>query len=626
MPWETSQVSAQQAIRASLGLLNRRDRRLLSIAIAIQMATSFLDLVGVLLLGLVGALAVTVVQSQPPPAAITSAADILGLQHVSGQQLIVALAGMAAVVLLTKSVVSSYLTRRVFIFLANRQALVSARLANELLARPVTFLQKRSSQETSFALIQGTGAATIQILGQMSIVVTEGTLLVVLSTALLLLDPRVTLVAIAFFTFVAVVLQRAMGGWATRLGRDGAAADIASLNAVQEALSAYREVTVSDRRSLYIKRIQELRWIAARVTAEITFVAMLPKYIFEAALVIGGFALAGVLFATQDAVAAVGTLALFLAAGSRVMPSLLRLQGAALTLRSAAGTAQSTFELADDLGRPTDTPQVSATSDAVRLLSAMNAGYPGFIADIEVSDVAFVYPGHSVQALSGVNFSLAAGQSLAIVGPSGAGKSTLADLILGIIEPVEGTIDIGGSSPSEACKTWPGAFGYVPQSVTLANATVRENVALGLPVDAIDDSRVWEALRRAHLAEFLAEGRDGLETYIGEGGTRLSGGQRQRLGIARALYSGPRLLVLDEATSALDASTEAAIGDTLTELEGEVTTVTIAHRLSTIKHADLIVFLSLKEDPAIGSFKELYYLVPEFARQADLLGLGFRDV
>jgi ABC-type multidrug transport system fused ATPase/permease subunit len=618
-------VTARQAIRASLGLLNQRDRRLLGVSIAIQMATSLLDLVGVLLLGLVAALAVTVVQSQPPPAAVTSVVDRLGLQDLSGQQLIVALAGTAAVVLLTKSVVSSYLTRRVFIFLANRQALVSARLASELLARPVTFLQKRSSQETAFALIQGTGAATIQILGQMSIVVTEGSLLLVLSSALLFLDPWVTIAAIAFFSLVAVILQRAMGGWAARLGREGAAADIASLNAVQEALNAYREVTVSDRRGLYIERIQGLRWLAARVAAEITFVAMLPKYVFEAALVIGAFALAGLLFATQDAVAAVGTLALFLAAGSRVMPSLLRLQGAALTLRSAAGTAQATFELASDLGTPLDTRAESTASDTARLLSAMNDGYPGFLAYVEVRDIAFAYPGRSVEAISGVSLSLAAGQSLAIVGSSGAGKSTLADLILGIIEPIRGTVDVGGSHPSKSCRNWPGAFGYVPQSVMLANATVRENVALGLPPEAIDDDRVWEALRRAHLADFLAAGRDGLDTYIGEGGTRLSGGQRQRLGIARALYSRPRILVLDEATSALDASTEAAIGETLAELEGYVTTITIAHRLSTVRHADLIVYLSEKDAPAVGSFEDIYDSVPDFARQADLLGLRRGD-
>ena len=179
----------REAIRQSLGLLSKRDRRLLSVSVAIQISTAFLDLIGVLLLGLVAALAVTVVQSQPAPAIVNSVTQIVGLDELSDQQLVLVLAGAAAVVLLSKSVLSSYLTRRVFVFLANRQALVSARLAKELLSRPLTFLQKRSSQETAFALIQGAGAATIQVLGQTVITVTEGALLVVLAVALIFLDP-----------------------------------------------------------------------------------------------------------------------------------------------------------------------------------------------------------------------------------------------------------------------------------------------------------------------------------------------------------------------------------------------------------------------------------------------------
>ena len=613
-------MSVRQAIKSALGLLNRRDRRLLSLSIAIQMATSLLDLVGVLLIGLVGALAVTVVQSQPPPATVSSTADILGLGGLDGKQLIVALAGAAAVVLLTKSVVSSYLTRRVFIFLANRQALVSARLTKALLSRPLTFLQRRSSQMTAYALIQGAGLATIQILGQMAIAVTEATLLVVLAIALLFLDPIVTLAAIAFFALVAWGLQRALGSWAARLGRDGAAADIASLNAVQEALSSYREVSVSHRRALYVERIQALRWEAAKVAADVTFVGLLPKYIFEAALVVAGFALAGVLFATQDAVTAVGTLALFLAAGSRVTPSLLRLQGAALSLRGAAGGAVPTFALAEDLGRPLDAPEDAVSAEEI--VASIESGYPGFEGSVRISGASFTYPGAQEPAIDGVSLALNSGRSLALVGASGAGKSTLADLILGLLDPESGSVTVSGLGPSDAIGRWPGAIAYVPQETVLANASIRENVALGLPGEFIDDDRVWDALRRAHLEIYLREERDGLDTQIGEGGLKLSGGQRQRLGIARALYSGPKLLVLDEATSALDADTETSISRMISELEGEVTTIVIAHRLSTVRHVDSIYYLEGGRVSAFGTFNEVLAAVPAFRRQAALMGLS----
>ena len=156
--------------------------------------------------------------------------------------------------------------------------------------------------------------------------------------------------------------------------------------------------------------------------------------------------------------------------------------------------------------------------------------------------LTFPTPAPSTPALTAVSLDLPAGESLAIVGSTGAGKSTLADLILGVLIPDAGVTLIGGLTPAEALANWPGAVAYVPQDVAMANGTVRENVALGLPAEIIDDDWVWDALNRAHLGEFLEDSREGLDTVIGENGIKLSGGQRQRLGIARALYTRPKLL------------------------------------------------------------------------------------
>ncbi len=584
------------------------------------MGTSVLDLVGVLLIGLVGALAVTTIQSQPPPSTVSTVADFFGLGDLPDQSLVMVFAGAAATVLLIKSIVSSLLTRRVFMFLANRQALVSARLAKALLAQPLTFVQKRSSQETAYALISGAGAATSQILGQLVIAATEAALLVVLAVALLFLSPWMAVGAIAFFSLVAVGLQRSMGGWATRVGSVMASADIASLNAVQEAMAAYREVTVSNRRSLYVDRIQELRWQAARVLADAQFIGLFPKYMFEAALVIGGFALAGVLFATQDSIAATATLALFLAAGTRVMPSLLRLQGAALGLRGAAAAAGPTFELAAELGNPVEAPEESPALGAIR--ERIHMGNPDLDPTVSLTDVWVTYPGSATPAIQGVTLYVSAGSSLALVGRSGAGKSTLADVVLGVVPPERGEATIGGLPPSTAIARWPGGIAYVPQEVALANGTVRSNVALGLPDGAIDDDMVWEALQRSHFSTDLVDRRDGLDTLVGERGMRLSGGQRQRLGIARALYTRPRLLVLDEATSALDAETEQAIAIMIADLEGVVTTVVVAHRLSTVRGVDQVAYLDNGRLLGQGSFDEVAAKIPAFRRQAELMGLS----
>ncbi len=614
-------MSVRQAIAGALGLLNRRDRRLLGASVAIQMSTALLDLVGVLLVGLVGALAVTTVQSQPPPPPVTSVAAALGLGDLSDQALVIALAALAAMVFMAKSLSSSYLTRRVFVFLANRQALVSARLTKELLSRPLTFILRRSSQETAYALINGVSYATIQILGQLVVAATEIALLAVLGIGLLFLSPAIALGAIAFFALIAFAMQRLMGGWAARMGELGVSADVASLNAIQEALGAYREITVSDRRALYVDRIQALRWDAAKVAANMQFIGVFPKYVFEASLVVGGFILASVLFATQGSVAAVGTLALFLAAGSRVMPSLLRLQGATLTLRGAAGGAATAFEIASDLGNPLDDPGEPPRAQEIR--TRIQEGNPDFIPAIQLSEVSVTYPGRVEPAVDSISLNVAPGQSVALVGKSGAGKSTLADLILGVLEPDSGWALLGGEPPTTAVARWPGAVAYVPQEIVLANDTLRNNVALGMPRAAIDDHLVWEALDRAHLGDYVRTSMpEGLDAHIGERGVKLSGGQRQRLGIARSLYTRPRLLVLDEATSALDAETEQSISETLAELEGEITTVIVAHRLSTVRHADIVVYLENGRVQAIGTFIEVMEEVPALERQARLMGLG----
>jgi len=453
----------------------------------------------------------------------------------------------------------------------------------------------------------------------MVIAVTELSLLIVLGVALLFLSPWVALGAIAFFSLVALGLQRAMGTWASRVGRLSAEADIASLNTIQEALGAYREITVSDRRYLYVDRIQQLRWQAAKVAADTQFIAMFPKYLFEAALVLGGFILAGVLFATQDAVAAVGTLALFLAAGTRVMPSLLRLQGAALGLRSSAGTASPAFSLAEELEHPLRDPDTG--TDFLRIIKALSSGHRGFSPSVQLRDVSFAYPGRDSKAISSVSLAVAPGESVALVGPSGAGKSTLADLMLGVLQPDSGLASLGGHEPSQALTAWPGAVAYVPQDILIASDTIRANVALGLPAEAIDDDQVWDALERAHLAEYLRESGQSLETLVGERGMRLSGGQRQRLGIARALFTRPLFLVLDEATSALDAETEQAISQMIEELGGTVTTVIVAHRLSTIRNVDTIAYLDNGRVDAVGSFDSVVQKSVGFREQARLMGL-----
>ncbi|MDE0975219.1 MAG: ABC transporter ATP-binding protein [Candidatus Nanopelagicales bacterium] len=617
-------MTVREAIKASLRLLSGRDRWRLALITVAQMSTSFLDLLGVLLIGLVTALSLSVMSSTPQPMMVESSLEFLGLSNDDPVKVALALAAAAGFLLVLKSVLNMLLTKRILRFLANKQALVSGRLAAGLLSRPLLQVQQQSSQQAVYTLTNGVAFATVTILGQGTIALTEATLLVVLALGVLAISPVVTVFTIVFFVFISVALQRAIAAKSGRRGQRSAQLSVKSVQAVQEALRTYRESVVLQRRGLYVQRFQDLCRQGAVNTTEIQFAALIPKYVLEIALVCGAGLLAVSQLLTRDVSAAVAIIAVFLAAGSRIVPSILRLQGASILIRTAAGQAAPTYELARELDLEhlnSATAESFGSIDPETIRAHLQKGHEGFDGSISISDADLFYPGASVPALTAVSLNLPAGASLAIVGPTGAGKSTLADLILGVLTPDSGVTLIGGLTPAEAIANWPGAVAYVPQDVAMANGTVRENVALGLPLEIIDDGWVWDALNRAHLGEFLRESRQGLDTVIGENGLKLSGGQRQRLGIARALYSRPKLLVLDEATSALDAETEQAIAQTLKELGGTVTTVSIAHRLATIRHCDLVVYLEDGRVQAQGNFSEVRAMAPQFDRQAQLLGL-----
>jgi ABC-type multidrug transport system fused ATPase/permease subunit len=235
--------------------------------------------------------------------------------------------------------------------------------------------------------------------------------------------------------------------------------------------------------------------------------------------------------------------------------------------------------------------------------------------------VSLTYPHKNSRAISEISLSIPAGASIAFVGPSGAGKTTIIDVLLGVLNPDEGSVLISGLSPLLAVSKWPGAVSYVPQDVVIAAGTIRENVSLGYPSESVTDELVHSALRVAHLDQFVASLPLGIDTQVGERGAKISGGQRQRLGIARAMFTRPQLLVLDEATSSLDGETEASVSQAINSLRGSTTVVMIAHRLSTVRNADIVVYLSEGKVVSMGSFDEVRQSVPDFDRQALLMGL-----
>lgn len=609
------------SIKVSLGLLPKRDQRLLGFVIVVQFFIALLDLVGILLLGVVATLAAAAFSGS------TVAGGPLGnliAYFPTNVEFVIGLSVLAGFVLISKSILGLYLTRRIFRFLANRQALVSGNLAQRLLRRPLLEIQARSSQQTSVALTEGVNALTLNTLGPAAVIAAELSLIIALLAGLLIVDPLVALFSVAFFGVLMLVLHSLLGPWATRLGQRQTSAEIGSIEVIQHSLRVYREITVLGRRGLFIKRFQNLRWDAAKVLADQFILSQVGKYVFEIGLVVGGGLLVLLVALTRDLAAGIGVITVFLAASARLFPSLLRMQSSLSNIRLATGTGTVTLELVSDLEKAeeNDYSQFVASPEVEKFaISAYERYYGGFNPVVSLSNLSIAYPSSQNLALNSVSFDVKANHMVALVGSSGAGKSTLADVILGVLEPDTGSVLISGVDPHKCIERWPGALAYVPQDVAVLSGTVRENVALGIPLELINDSLVWEALERAQLSTFLRVSRDGIDTVVGENGVQLSGGQRQRLGIARALYSRPKLLVLDEATSALDAETERIITETLDSLAGDVTLIVIAHRLATVRHCDQVIHLSEGRITGRGTFEEVRAQVPEFNRQAELLGL-----
>jgi ATP-binding cassette, subfamily B, bacterial PglK len=586
-------------------------RRVLAVTL-IQIILGTLDLLGVFAIGLLGALSVSGVQSNNPGEGINAVLELLQISELTFQSQASIIAIAAVFSLLVRTLLSIFLTRKVLFFLSRRGAEISANLIARLLAQPLLVIQSRSTQETLYSVTKGVELIVLHVLATSVVIAADFSLLIMMAVVLFIVDPATAVGVFIVFTVIGIFLYLFMHLRAYNLGLKNSKLNVASNEKIVEVFSSFRETVVRNRGSFYAGEIRKLRFELSDISAEMNFLPYVSKYVIEMSVILGAVLVGLIQFILQDATHAVATLAVFLAAGSRIAPAVLRLQQGTILIRGSLGQAGQTLDLIESL---------SSTKLVEEVDNSVASVHPGFISEVQIKNVFFTYPDGSGPAVSNVSIDIPAGTSVAFVGPSGAGKTSLVDILLGVIDPDKGSILISGLPPLEAISKWPGAISYVPQDVMVSSGTIRENISLGYPPEVISEEIVTNALKLACLEEFVSTLENGVYTNVGERGTKISGGQRQRLGIARAMITNPRLLVLDEATSSLDGETEASISEAIHKLRGSTTVVIIAHRLSTVKNADKIVYMKSGQVLSYGTFEEVRKSVPEFNHQAELMGL-----
>ncbi|MGE4294600.1 MAG: ABC transporter ATP-binding protein [Campylobacterales bacterium] len=559
-------------------LLTLRERKRAGWLLAMMIVMAFMEVVGVAsvmpFLAVLGS-----PQMVEKNAYLSAAYSALGFE--STRSFLVALGLFTLAVLLVSAAVRIVTHYALFRFTSMRQHSISSRLLSGYLRQPYLFFLKRNTSEMSKTILSETGQVVSQSIRPVINLMVYVLVSVVLLAFLVSIDPVLALMLAGvfggFYALMYLTVRR-------RLGRMGA--EIRSSNAqrfkiASETLGGIKDLKVLGREEAYLKAFHKPSLTFSRHQATAQTLAQVPKFLIE--VIAFGAILAIALYALSAEGADLGkllpVLGLYALGAMRLKPAMDNIYTSVSQLRFGGAVLDGVLK---DI-RDAESRAVSLVNDWQRL-PLEDA--------IFLKNVSFSYPNGKSPALRDISFSISANTTVGVIGTTGAGKSTLIDLLLGLIQPDKGELLIDGQPLTAAnVRQWQNSIGYVPQHIFLADDTVAANIAFGVPNAQINHQAVEDAARMAQVHEFVVGLPDGYDTEIGERGVRLSGGQRQRLGIARALYHNPDLLVLDEATSALDNETEAEVMKAIDAMGGQKTIIMIAHRLSTVERCDQLIRL-----------------------------------
>lgn len=489
---------------------------------------------------------------------------------------------------------------------------ISSRLFRYYLGKPWLFHANNSSSLLTKQITQEASRVTSGIIQPLMQLNAKFVLASLMSLAIFAYNPLVAMVGLLIFCSAYMVLYRFVRLRLLRNGKEISAVQLERFKLLSEGFGGIKDVLLLGRQRLYVERFEKANKRFTRSQAGNQAMSQVPRYAME--LVAFGSVILLVLYLLKinagDFGQVVPVLAVYALAGLKLLPAFQQMYSSFSQIKGSVASFEAIREPLRESYRQ------ALQHESQGMVPVTGAKLP-VSCSIHLRSVNFAYPGKTSAALQGLDLLIPARKAVGLVGASGSGKSTTIDLLLGLIAPDSGSLLVDGVSIDDGnVRAWQNSIGFVPQSIFLADCSIRENIAFGLAASQIDDEKVARAVRLAHLDELMATLPEGLHTKVGERGVQLSGGQRQRIGIARALYDNAEVLVLDEATSALDGITEKLIMDAIHDFSGQKTIIMIAHRLATVKQCDVIYFMSEGRVIDQGTYDELFARNESFRRMA----------
>lgn len=597
--------------KTSILCLSLKDRRSLIFSVLVQSFLGFIDLVGVFLIGLVGAIAFQGLEGSNLPKYLT---DLLGDSGFSEPDLILSIATIAVVLLSTRTVLSAYLNKRTLKFLSYRSAIVSGQLVRDIFRSELKRIKLFTDQQMIFSVNRGIEIIFMNIIASFTIIASDLALLFIIFVGLFVYDPMIASITFSFFSSIGYILHRTLQARVQNVGEEASRLNLLSENNLRETLLSLKQIKVSGQLGVFATRIFEVRKQIASRMSILHFAPYISKYAIELAFVVGVLLIAGFQFYFLPIEEAAQTLGVFLAAGTRIAPSVLRIQQGFLQIKASFGAAIPAFEVLSEFSLLSNSNFEDVEDSYTEKQGSHNW-------EVEIDEVSHSFRDSNQPVLKDISLKIPYGTYVSIVGKSGSGKSTLLDTLIGLIEPDQGSVRISSVPPGELIRFYPGAVGYVSQEVGIISGSLNENIALGRSSDDSDMGRYSEVLRITQLEHLELRSTIALESDLSLNSGNLSGGEKQRVGIARAIYSNPKILIFDEATSAMDSYTERQILQNLLSKRLRPTIISVAHRLSIVIDSDIVIYMHEGRILAQGSVSEVRSLVPDFDQQLIILGL-----